>query len=691
MPHQFDIRFAQAAVKAGILSREQAQELLQAQKTAEDAAGTRLELKDIAVNRKALTPEQVKSLEEGLGLGAQPKIKQFGPYLVQKKIGQGGMGAVFLATDTRVNVPVALKVLSSALGNNPDYLKRFQREAAVASAIKHPNVVACYGIGQEQNIHYMALEYVDGGDVMGIIKQCPVPEARGLGIARQVAEALGAAHAAGIVHRDIKPPNILLMKDGTAKLGDLGLAKAEEDHSVTQTGIAIGTPHYMSPEQANGEKDLDIRGDIYSFGATLYHIVCGKPPFEGAKAVVVLSKHVHEQIPSPKESVPELSDGICHIIEKCMAKAREDRYQTPGELLEDIRRVQQGQPPATEALALGTSTVRQRALAKTVADRKERRKAGGAPGRRRLPVPVMIGVAAVLLGAVGVWLVRGPAAVRKEPAEAGTTNQAGSARFSVSSSSVKPDKSGTTSGESGPESGPVVPPSGGSGQGKEALAYVEQYAKEHPEDFREIIARYEAIQQSAKGTTEGFKAQDEAKSWQAKWEEAAKAEFEKRQQTAEAHIQAGRFEEADGLWKGFPEHLATETFRKRVEEEKGKLAELTKSLADQLSAQAEPLLAKEPETLTEAEIKALTGIRDRSKVPPAGLEERQREILSSLLGKVEACLEAYRAAKAAESAKQFDAFWDKFSKLVKDRKFEEAEVLLAAHSRFVVPPSGGSG
>jgi formylglycine-generating enzyme required for sulfatase activity len=135
----------------------------------------------------------------------------------------------------------------------------------------------------------------------------------------------------------------------------------------------------------------------------------------------------------------------------------------------------------------------------------------------------------------------------------------------------------------------------------------------------------------------------------------------------------------------------TETFRKPVEDEKQKLAEMAKSLADQLSAQAEPLLAKEPEMLTEPEIQVLTGIRDRSKVPPAGLEEREKEILSSLLEKVEACLEAYRSAKAAEWAKQYDAFWDKFSKLVKDRKFEEAEALIAAHSSLVVPPSCGSG
>jgi serine/threonine-protein kinase len=697
MPTQADLRFAQAAVSAGYLSKEKAQELLHAQKQAEDISGTKADFRKVALNGKALTPEQVKSLEESLGLGAQPKIKQFGPYLVQKKIGQGGMGAVFLATDTRVNVPVALKVLSSGLASNPDYLKRFQREAAVAAAIKHPNVVACYGIGQEQNIHYMALEYVDGGDVMGLIKQGPVTEARGLEIARQVAEALVAAHAAGIVHRDIKPPNILLMKDGTAKLGDLGLARAEEDHSVTQTGIAIGTPHYMSPEQADGEKDLDIRADIYSFGATLYHIVCGKPPFEGAKAVVVLSKHVHEQIASPKETVPELSDGICHIIEKCMAKAKEDRYQTPAALVEDIRRVQQGLSPATEVLALGTSTVRQRALAKTVADRKERRKAGGAPGQRKSSVSVMVGVAAALvLGAVGVWLVRGSGTGGKEPDKSGrtahsATNQVGSARSGVSSSSVKPLPTKEVAGET------EKPPAEAGTTNKEEAGIAgmfreaEKYAQEHPEDFREVVGRFETVQKRGERTEYEFKAKDQAKSWRTKWEDAAKAEFEKRQQAAESHLQAGRFEEAGKLWNEFPEALATETFKKRVEEEQTKLAELTKSLADQLSAQAAPLLAKEAETLTEAEIKALTGILDRAKAPPAGLEERQKEVLASLLKKVEACLEAYRSAKAAEWARQFDAFWDKFSKLVKDRKLEEAEALIAANPSLVVPPSGGSG
>jgi formylglycine-generating enzyme required for sulfatase activity len=156
-------------------------------------------------------------------------------------------------------------------------------------------------------------------------------------------------------------------------------------------------------------------------------------------------------------------------------------------------------------------------------------------------------------------------------------------------------------------------------------------------------------------------------------------------------VQAGRFEEAQKLWSQIPESLVTETFRKRIEAETGKLAELTKSLADQLLAQAEPLLAKELETLTEPEIKALTGIRDRAKTPPAGLQERQKEFLSSLLEKVEACLDAWQSVQVAKAAKAFDAFWDKFASLVKDRKFGEAEALIAANPSFVVPLSSGSG
>jgi serine/threonine protein kinase/formylglycine-generating enzyme required for sulfatase activity len=706
MPTQADIRFAQAAVRAGYLSKEKAQELLQAQKQAEDLTGTKADFRQVALNAEALSPDQVKALEEALGLDAQPKVKQFGPYLIQKKLGQGGMGSVYLATDTRSNAPVAIKVLTGPAATDSEYLVRFQREAALAASLKHPSIVACFGTSQEGKIHYMALEYVDGGDLMHLIREAPLPEPQALALAAQLADALVAVHAAGIVHRDIKPHNILLTKDGTPKLADLGLARAELDHSITQSGMVLGTPHYMSPEQAEGKtREIDIRSDLYSFGATLYHIVCGKPPFEGPSAMVVLSKHVEEQIPSPKEAVPSLSDGLCQIIEKLMAKQKEDRYQTPAELLQDLRLVEQGQSPVSATLADGASTVRQRALLRAVEARKEaerqqsRSQETVAATRKKAPVLIVAGVAAVLLiGLVVAWFSLSPKG--GSPGSAGVLPAPGA--------KAPPDKSGTTN-----KQGPlVVPPSGGSGESpidpkktpaeagttNEGLAGIagmfreaEKYAQEHPEDFKEVVGRFETVQKRGEGTEYEFKAKDQAKSWRSKWEEAAKAEFEKRQQAAEAHVQAGRFEEAGKLWNEFPEALATETFRKRVEEEQTKLAETAKSLVDQLSAQAEPLLAKEPETLTEPEVEALTGIRDRAKTPPAGLDEHQKDVLSSLLEKVEACLDAYQSAKAAESAKAFDSFWDKFSKLIKDRRFEEAEALIAANPSLVVPPSGGSG
>jgi serine/threonine-protein kinase len=709
MPTAADIRFAQAAVKAGYLSKEKVQELLRSQKEAEEVTGTKTDLWEVALNKKALSPEQVKALEEALGFEAQPKVKQFGPYLIERKLGQGGMGAVYLATDTRSNTPVAIKVLTGPAATDPEYLVRFQREAAVASALKHPNIVACFGASVEGKIHYMALEYVDGGDLIHLVRQGPLPEPQALALAAQLADALVAVHAAGIVHRDIKPHNILMTKDGTPKLADLGLAKAELDHSITQSGIVLGTPHYMSPEQAEGHvKEIDIRSDLYSFGATLYHIVCGKPPFEGKSAMIVLSKHVEEQIPSPKEAVPTLSDGLCQTIEKLMAKKKEDRYQTPAELLQDLRLVQQGQAPVSASLAEGASTVRQRALLKAVEARKEAKRQQSrsqetvAARRKKAPVLVLAGVAAVLLlGALGVWFSLSPKGAKAgrgvpapPPGNAGILPAPGGpARGGKAEPPAIAKKIPPEGGTTNKEGALVVPPpngtsSGGSGEAEKALAYVEQYAREHPEDFREIISRYEAIQRSAEGTAEGFQAQDQVKAWRTKWDEAAKAEFDKRQQAAEAHIQAGRFEEAGKLWDQIPESLVTETFRNLIEEEKQKLAELAKSLADQLSAQAEPLLAKEPETLTEPEIKALTGIRDRAKTPPAGLDDRQKEVLSSLLEKLEACVEAWQSVQTAKAAKAFDAFWDKFAKLVKDRKFEEAEALMAS---FVVPPLGGSG
>jgi len=645
MPTQEDVRFAQAAIKAGYLDKEKAQELLQAQKVAEEASGSRISFNRIAVNKNVLTSEQVKAVEEHLGLGAKPKVKQFGPYLVQKRIGQGGMGAVYLAVDTRVNTPVALKTLAPGFGNDQTYLQRFQREASIASEVKHPNVVACYGAGVEQNIHYMALEYVDGGDVSHLIRQGPVPEAKALEIASQVTEGLGAAHQAGLVHRDIKPANIFMTKDGTAKLGDLGLARAEEDHSLTQSAVSLGTPHYMSPEQAQGQREIDIRSDIYSLGATIYHMVCGEPPFSGPTAIVVLSKHAQEQIPSPQEKVPELSDGICHIIEKCMAKEKDDRYQTPAELLEDIRLVMKGEKPASDSLPANSTSVRRLTQAATVAEPGASRRRGSRRTATPSRTPIVAGaLVLLLLVGGGIFLATRP---KPEP----------------SKKSGVPRVKATTSVE------PVAPKSPSPEQ---MLCEAEDYAKKHPENFREIIARFQKAVEATKGTENEAKAREGLADREERWEAAALAKFEERKAAADENVDAGQYSKAKKLWDSFPESLLTDLVKEEIGKETTRIQDALDSFVERLRKAAEPLLAKTPDALTDEDVEALVALKEKVEKAPEGLDEKAKLALDDLAEELAAALDAHAEALRAMVAAAFEQFWRDYETHVREKRFDKA-------------------
>lgn len=259
------------------------------------------------------------------------------------------MGAVYLARQIQLDRNVALKLLPPDLAQDQEFLERFRREARAAAKLNNPHIVMAYDVGVAGGYHYIAMEYVDGKDLeqgMQALAKGRFPEFEVLIVAKQMAVALEAASAAGITHRDIKPANILKHSDGTYKLTDLGLAARKvDDNKVTQTGSAVGTPFYISPEQARGEQDVDVRSDIYSLGSTLYHLVTGKLPFPGDNSVVVMTRHLTEQVVPPDEIEPSVSKGLSRLIVKMMAKNPKDRHQTARELLEDIEMVERGEIP----------------------------------------------------------------------------------------------------------------------------------------------------------------------------------------------------------------------------------------------------------------------------------------------------------------------------------------------------------
>jgi serine/threonine protein kinase len=254
------------------------------------------------------------------------------------------MGTVYKAVQRSLDRVVAIKVMPPELGRNANFVKRFLREARSVAKLNHPNIVSGIDVGEVEGWRYFVMEYIDGVTVGEILRRGgAMDERRSIRIITQITHALGHAHKLRLVHRDIKPDNIMIAKDGVAKLCDLGLAKEpKEGGSTTEEGLAMGTPNYISPEQAQGESGIDIRSDLYSLGATFYHMVTGTLPFDGPNPAVIMTKHLLEPLPPPRTRNKALRRGTCQVIEKMMMKQREDRYQEPAELMAHLEILEQG-------------------------------------------------------------------------------------------------------------------------------------------------------------------------------------------------------------------------------------------------------------------------------------------------------------------------------------------------------------
>lgn len=280
---------------------------------------------------------------------AQP----FRDYEILDRVGAGAMGTVFKARQKKLGRIVALKVLKPSLARDSRYVDRLRREARLVASLNHPHIVTGYDLGEEGGYHFFVMEFVEGKSLRALLtERGRFAEAEVLAIGREVAEALDHAYRSGVIHRDVKPGNILIDEQGRAKLTDLGLAKGPTDLTLTRDGATVGTPQYISPEQARNPQDVDVRSDLYSLGATLYHMATGTPPFRGATMAELLTKVLHEVPEAPDAVNPELSPGLSLVLRKLLAKELRVRYQTPRELLDDLERVAQSLPPAVDASRL---------------------------------------------------------------------------------------------------------------------------------------------------------------------------------------------------------------------------------------------------------------------------------------------------------------------------------------------------
>jgi len=265
-----------------------------------------------------------------------------------ERLGAGAMAVVFKARQLSLDREVAIKVLPRRLSENPEYVERFYKEGRAAAKLNHNNIVQAIDVGSAGEYHYFVMEYVKGKTVYDdLAKGGQYPEDEAIKIAIQIAEALQHAHERGLIHRDVKPKNIMITDNGVAKLADMGLAREADDQvaAESEAGRAYGTPYYISPEQIRGEIDIDFRADIYSLGVTLYHMVTGQVPFEAPTPSAVMHKHLKSPLVPPDHLNRNLSVGISEVIEVMMAKNREDRYPDIRLLLEDLRAVQNGEQP----------------------------------------------------------------------------------------------------------------------------------------------------------------------------------------------------------------------------------------------------------------------------------------------------------------------------------------------------------
>jgi eukaryotic-like serine/threonine-protein kinase len=303
-------------------------------------------LASVLVEERLVTPAQIDRIRKAI-IGPVTQ-QQIPGYRILGTLGSGAMATVYKATHLRLNKTVAIKILPKRLSENAEYVKLFYKEALAAAKLNHPNIVGALDVGEASGFHYFVMEYVKGHTLYDELAGGKVfTEAEALQIILQIARALKHAHSLGLIHRDVKPKNIMITEEGVAKLADMGLARSEADLEAAkaEAGRAFGTPYYISPEQIRGEMNIDFRADIYSLGATLYHLVTGRVPFDAPTPVGVMQKHLKEPLTPPDHVNTALSAGLGEVVEVMMAKDRNRRYSSTDDLLMDLEAIAAGRPP----------------------------------------------------------------------------------------------------------------------------------------------------------------------------------------------------------------------------------------------------------------------------------------------------------------------------------------------------------
>ncbi len=561
------------------------------------------------------------------------KSVRIGGFEVLEKIGQGGMGVVYKARQISLDRIVALKILPPRLAKDESFVKRFRREALSAARLNHPNVVQVIDVGEDKGYHYLAMEYVEGRSLKQILKERGrLPEKEALLIVRQVAEALSYARKEGIVHRDIKPDNILVSSRGVAKLADLGLAKRPaEDADLTLSGSVVGTPYYIAPEQAEGREDIDIRADLYSLGATLYHMVVGEVPFSGPTPAAVMLKHLKDPPPDPRKKVPHLSAACAALILRLMEKDRHKRIQSPDRLMKEIDAILRGE-----------------------------RAVGPVGAGRGLPAWVYpaAGVALIAVVSAVVLIARGGGS-RSKP-------------VAVTTPRVRPQPKQQVV-DKPPASTAVRQADDRTAAVRKMFEYVVQWEKEHPDEYAELLRRYSKIRQLARGTPVEFEINDKVRERVAAVKERARKAVEQSWKEIKGKVDelvaVGDYDGAVALLERKPPKFAV-FLRPRMDAEARRLrSEAEKKILDAIARAEKAAREGDPGK----GLRILDGIKGIRYVPAAGkVSAAVARLKQAVLEKKKE--EEERRALAARKA--LETLWGKFDHLVLEEGDVEAAVRL---------------
>jgi serine/threonine-protein kinase len=630
-----DNLFLEMAYAKGYLDRARGEEAESIERATANDGENRRFLRDVLVEEGWMTREQVDEVDTHLDAGAEKTGKIEG-YKLLAKIGQGGMGAVYKAQHDQNKEIVALKVLPGRMAKRGDFVERFLREARAATKLVSDHIVRPIDVGFSGGYYYFAMEFVDGESVDTTLSIDGVlSESRAVPIIHQMAIALRDAEKAGMVHRDIKPGNILVTPEGDAKLTDFGLAREVDDHSMTQTGMTLGTPNYMSPEQAKAMKSLDIRSDIYSLGVTFYHMVTGSPPFQGETSLLTMLKHLNEAPVAPISRRPELSQACNDIILKMMAKDRDERYRSPDELITDLDRLMKGEapryarPPTAPAQPAGDVPEDIERFAQQI------RRQG-----RMSWLKLGIGAFVIALVAFVAW-------------------------------------EGFLSGDDG---GVVTPANGNTGRlppsadraraerlARSELAQARRFAAENPDQLYQIVQQYRTVERRHATTTTFNEAHQLRVAAEGAFRKAVQAAFARTRSAADALARNDRFGDAIQEYDRFPEPLITRDVSERLETARQVLRDRAWERFRELEQKANTYLKMEKL------VAARMTIEPALQFGISGIATRTRERLAEI--------EALRSgAASAESQAQaaYRATTARIRRLVRSGAFAKAEAQLDA-------------